>query len=73
MVQLSLRQDHFSSEIKKFLGPTLPFLNFKNSDTFTQIQEKRPYQPSVSARFRDTYAPTSRKGVSPESKARSFQ
>ena len=73
MVQLSLRQDHFSSEIETFLGPTLPFLNFKNSDTFTQIQEKRPYQTRVSARFRDTYAPISRKDVPPKSKARSFQ
>ena len=47
MFLLSPRQDHFSSSTKKFLGPTPPFLHFKNSDNFTQIQEERPCQTPV--------------------------
>ena len=56
MFALSLRQDHFSSETKQILGLTAPFLNFKNSDTFTQILQKQPYQTPAVARFTDTYA-----------------
>ena len=59
-----LRQDHFSNS---------RFYIFKNTDIFTQIQQKRPYQTPVMARFRDTYAPTSRKYVSTEAKIRLFQ
>ena len=58
---------------KKILGPTTTFLDFKNSDIFIQILPKRPYQMPVVARFRDTYARTSWKYVSTESKIRSSQ
>ena len=47
MFLLSPRQDHFSSSTKKFLGPFPPFLVFKNSDIFTQIQQERPCQIPV--------------------------
>ena len=57
----------------KCLGRNPPFLYFKNSDTFTQIQQKQPYQTPVVARFRDIYAPTSRKNVSTKPKTKSFQ
>ena len=59
-----LRQDHFSNA---------RFYIFKNSDIFTQIQQKRPYQKPVMARFRDAHAPTSRKHVSTEPKTKPFQ
>ena len=58
---------------KKLLGPTLPFLDFKNSDIFTQIQQKRPYQTPLVADFRDTYASISRKYIATEPKTKSFQ
>ena len=48
-------------------------MDFKNSNIFTQIQQKRPYQTPVVASFRDTYAPTSRKYLSTEPKTKSFQ
>ena len=73
MFALSLRQDHFSSERKKILRLTAPFLNFKNSDTFTQILQKQPYQTPAVARFTDTYALTSINYFSTEPKTRSFQ
>ena len=63
---LSLRQDHFTNSARTFLGPTAPFLYFKNSDIFTQIQQKPSYQTPAVARFRNTYAATSRKYVSTE-------
>ena len=49
------------------------FLDFKNSDIFTLIQQKRPSQTPAVARFRDMYSPTSRKYVSTEPKTRLFQ
>ena len=36
------------------LSATRSSLDCKNSDIFTKIKEKRPYQPPVVARFRDT-------------------
>ena len=45
----------------------------KNSDIFTQIREKQPSPTPVVARFRDTYAPTSKKYVSTDPRTRLFQ
>ena len=70
---LSLRQDRFSNLTRKVLEPTPSFFYFKNSNIFTQIQQKRPCQTLVVARFRDTHAPTSRKYVSTEPKTRLLQ
>ena len=39
---LNLRLNHFNSSTKKFLDPTPPFLDLKNSDVFTQIQQNDP-------------------------------
>ena len=70
---LSLRQDHFSNSTINVLGSTPPFFYFKNSDIFTQIKQKQPFHTSVVACFRSTYSVNSRKYVSTEPKARSFQ
>ena len=69
---MSLRQDHFSNQIK-VLGNNFLFLYLKNCEIFTHIQQKPPSQTSALARFRDTYAPTSRKYASNERQTRSFQ
>ena len=42
-------------------APLPRFYILKNWDIFTQIQQIRPYQRPVVARFKDTYAPTARK------------
>ena len=42
MFLLSLRQNHFSKEAIKFLGPTPPFLYLKKCNISSQIQQKRP-------------------------------
>ena len=73
MFLLVLRLDHFSNETIKFAGPTPPFFCFKKSDIFSQIQQKRPSKRPEVARFRDMYAPTSRKHVCTEPKTRPFQ
>ena len=70
IILLSLRQGHSSTSIKNILGPTPTFLDFKNSDIFTQTLPKRPYQTAVVIRFREMYAPTSRKYVSTEAKTK---
>ena len=70
---LSVIQDRFSNETIKFLGPTPPFLYFKKCDLSSQIQEKRPSQTPAGAPFRERYAPTFKKYVSTEPRARSFQ
>ena len=70
---LSVIQDRFSNETIKFLGPTPPFLYFKNYDISSQIQQKRTSQTPWVVLFRDTDAPTSKKYVSTESKISSFQ
>ena len=57
----------------KFLGPTPPFLYLKKCDISSQIQQKPPSQTHPVALFTDTYAPNSKKYVSTEPKARSFQ
>ena len=67
------RQDPFSISARKYLGPTHPFLCFKNNDIFTRIQQKRPSQTPVVARFRDTYEPNARKFSFSESRERPFQ
>ena len=72
MPLLSLRQDHFSNQIK-VLGNNFLFLYLKSCGIFTQIQQKAPSQTSAVARFRDTYAPTSRKYASNKPQTRSFQ
>ena len=56
----------------KFLGLSPPFLYFKDS-SFTQIQQKRPSQTPVLARFWDRYAPISIKYLPTEPKTGSFQ
>ena len=73
MYVLSLRQDHFSNQKVKIVGPTPPFLYFKKSDIFSQIQQKRPSQMPAVARFRHTYAPTSRIYVCTESETRQLK
>ena len=72
MFVLCLRQDYFSNQTGKSLGPTPPFLYLK-TDIFTQIWSKRPSQTPVVALLRHTYAPTSRKHVSTEAETRSYQ
>ena len=54
MFLLILREDDFNSQTKKLLSATRSFLDRKNSDIFTKIKEKHPYQTPVVARFRDT-------------------
>ena len=49
------------------------FLDFKNSDIFTQIQQKRPYPTPGMGRLTERYALISRKYASTEPKTRSFQ
>ena len=43
MFILNLGQDRFINQTIKFLGPTGPFLIFKNRNIFTQIEQKGPY------------------------------
>ena len=69
----NLRQDIFSNSTSQFLDPTHSILYFKNSDIFTQIQQKQPCETTVVAGFRDRYAPTSMKYFSTELKRRSFE
>ena len=72
MILLSLRGDLFSNQAIKSLGPTTPFFHLKKYGIFTQILQKRPSKTSAVARFRETYAPTSRKYVSTEPNAKLF-
>ena len=54
MSLLSLRQDDFSYSTRIVLGLTLRFLYLKDSDFFTQIQQKQARQTPVMAGFRHT-------------------
>ena len=60
-------------EWKKLLGSSPPFLYLQKYDIFTYILQKRPSPTNLVASFRETYAWFSRKCVSTEHKARSFQ
>ena len=42
MFVLSLRQDHFSNQIIKFVGATPPFLYLIKSDIFSQFSKNDP-------------------------------
>ena len=54
VIILSLTQDRFCNQAIKFLGPTIPFLIFKNGDVFTQIEQKQSHQTPQAPRFRGT-------------------
>ena len=51
----------FQSLNGKCSGPTPTYIYLKKYHIFTQIRQKRPSQTPIVARFRDTYALTSRK------------
>ena len=70
MLLLGLRADLFSNQAIKPLGPTTLFSYLKNYGIFTQILQKRPYKTPAVARFKETYAPTSRQYVSNEPNTR---
>ena len=72
MFLMSPIQNLFSNWTINVLGTTPPFLYLKNCGIFTQILQNRQSQTPAVARFRDRYAPTSRKYVSTEPKARYF-
>ena len=73
MFLLSASEDFFSNSTVKLLGSTPRFLIFKTNGTFARILQKRLSRITVVARFRDTSAPASKKTVSTDSKAKSFQ
>ena len=52
----------------QILGPTPPFLYFKNCDISSHIQQTRHSQTPTVATFTDTYAPISKKYISTNAK-----
>ena len=73
MFLLTLRKNHFSNSIIKFLDPTPPFLYLNKCDISIQVQHKQQSETPEVALVTDTYAPTSKKYVPTEPKQNSFQ